>query len=376
MLLAPAPWCSANIPNCDTRPFIAWPGEYSPESTAVDLVPWELTCQVGKVSDQTAGTLIPQGVVGIVFGILFLMMSLSNQGPGGNPIVTLLGPVAGILALGGGVVVLRTGIRKLRRRTGARVANLTATLPSEAYHFGSPVALHQVRMYWRLVCVCSGFLVCAGAGICLAMWLANQVDDHRVGLIAFLGWPAGLYMIWQGMRLQAKRVLVFADGLVCFDKGKATACRWDQIEEIRMRINEEGDVTRRFQLTLRLEDGEVLYFTPNAEYFQNQLAARIQYEHCTRMLPSMLAKLTASETLDFGPLQVGPAGIDCSQGFFRWDQILTAGMSKTKVQIFGDSGSWEFHAASVPNATLLLALIRRQCQASAAMVDSFASPRR
>ena len=107
-----------------------------------------------------------------------------------DPVMKWLAPVAGILALGGGVVVLRTGIRKLRRRTQARVARLTASLPAEAYHYGPPVALHQVRMFWRLVYVCSGFSVCASAGICMAMWLGNQIVDHRVGVIAFLGWPA------------------------------------------------------------------------------------------------------------------------------------------------------------------------------------------
>jgi hypothetical protein len=245
---------------------------------------------------------------------------------------------------------------------------LAESLPVEAHQFGTPVALHQVRMFWRLVYVCSGILVCCGAGVCLSMLLAGQLHDHRISVIAFLGWPVGLFMIWQGMTLQAKRTLVFADGLVTFDHGKVLACRWDQIEELRMTINETGDVSQRFRLTLRRQDGEEMRFTPSAEYFENQLVARIQYEHCARALPAMQSTLNAGGTLDFGPLQVGPGGIDFGQDFADWEQVLAAHVHKTKVQIFGNGRSWDFDVAKVPNVTLLLAILRRQGHGSVAQV--------
>ena len=92
--------------------------------------------------------------------------------------------------------------------------------------------------------------------------------------------------------------------------------------------------------------------------------ARIQYEHCLCMLPAMQETLNVGGTLDFGPLQIDANGIDCGRDFIRWDQILTARVHKTKLQIFGDGQSWQFDVANVPNVTVLLGLIRRRYEES------------
>jgi hypothetical protein len=360
VLAAPSPWFSRNIPLCDTRPMIAWPNDghapFAPVGTV--LVPWELTCQVGKVSRYTPGHLIPQGLCCTGMGILFLAMPFLMQ-PG--DLFGWLGPLVGLLMLVMGVFSLQVGIRKMRRSIKARVVRLGESLPAEAYHLGSPVALHQVRKFLRVVYISSGFLSCVIAGFCGAMLLSGQIQDHRIGVIAFLGWPTGLYMIWQGMKLQAKRILVFARGLVSFDQGRTVTCRWDQIEGIWIELKEvEGNAPQPFVLTLRRNDGEKLVFTFDTEYIENQLVARVQYEHCACMLPSMQASLDRGGRLEFGPLQVGRDGIHWKEESFAWNEIRCALLDRTKVKITGDNRNWTLDVAAVPNLTILLALIRQR----------------
>src|SRR5260370_28225048 len=74
VLGAPSPWFSRNIPICDTRAMIAWPGVTQDPLAPADvaLVPWELTCQMGKVSKYTSGGLFRRALEGIVIGAFFL----------------------------------------------------------------------------------------------------------------------------------------------------------------------------------------------------------------------------------------------------------------------------------------------------------------
>jgi hypothetical protein len=351
---------------------IAWPGDSPDLSPAAGtaLVPWKLTCQLGKVSHHTPESLIVEGTAGIGLGAVFLVTPLVCQVQPGNGLRWLCMAV-GLLALTMGAVALLTGVQKWKRCIRARVARWTESLPAAAYQLGAPIALHQVRMFWRVAYVFSGSLLCSAAGICGAMILAGPVLDHGIAEVAFLGWPVGLYMIWQGMKLQAKRVLVFADGLVSFHRRRAVVCRWDQIEEVRIKLNEEGDVLQRFVLTLRCNNGEVLVFTPNTEYIQNQLVARVQYAHCACVLPAMLATLNRGGTLEFGPLQLGPDGIHGGQDVLGWSEIRAAVLDQTKLKILTDpwvespfrtasDSGWEFNVDTVPNLTILLALVRVQ----------------
>ena len=359
MLKAPEPWSSALIPICDTRPMIAWPAEAVDPSAPMGavLVPWVLTCQMDKVSQHTPRSVLSTGISAIVMGIFFLTIPLWEE-PG--KFIYWFGPLVGLLALSGGIVSLRTGLRKISRRTPARVVYLAESLPAEAEHLGSPVALHQVRVFWRLVHIGTGILLCIIAGVCGGVVLSGQVMGGRIVAIAILGWPVGLYMIWQGMGLQGKRILVFTEGVVTFDEGRTVVCRWDQIERLWMALKETGDVLQRFVLTLERHDGEKLVFTPNTEYIENQFVARVQYEHCACMLPSMQASLDEGETLDFGPVQVGREGVRWNQESLRWNEIRAAFLEQSRLRITGDQLDWAFDIGKVPNLTILLALIRQR----------------
>ncbi len=359
VLAAPAPWSAVDVPICDTRRMIAWPGDAqdTPATEAV-LVPWELTCQTGKVGRGTPGTLIPQGLFAVGFGILFLAAAV--WAPPGE-FLRGFGPLVGLLMLVSGAIAVYCGVRKLRRRTRARAVRLAEPLPDEAQRLGPPIALHQVRLFWRGAYFCLGTILCMIAGVSGAMVSAGQVRDHRVVEIAIIGWPAGLYMVWQAMRLQARRFLVFAEGVVTFEEGRTVLCRWDQIDEIWLTLKEkEGSAVQRFVLTLRREDGEKLVFTSDTEYIENQLVARVQFEHATRQLPGLQVRLDAGAALEFGALWLDRDGLHRDEESVPWSKIGAVVVVGTKLRISAHGGTWQFNVAAVPNVTVLLALVRQR----------------
>jgi hypothetical protein len=366
VLLAPAPWSSAGISNCDTRRMIAWPRDASDLSAwaGVVLVPWELTCQLGQVAQLTPGSIIRTALAVLAMGTLFLIVNL--WAPPGN-FLRWLGPLVGLLALLLGAVSLCHGIRKTRRRTRARVLRLAEPLPAEACQLGSPVALHQVRMFWRLAYVSTGFLLGIVGGVCATMAMSGQVHDHRIFEIAFVGCLVGPCLIWRAMSRQGKRILAFTNGVIIFDKGRAVACRWDQIEELWLKPKETtGETIQHFTLTLCRDDGEKLVVTSDTEFIENQLAVRIQYQHCACILPSLQRVLDGGSTLDFGPLQVGADGIHWNGHILAWNEIRASLLNKGKLTIVGDNDcNGSFNIGAVPNLTILLGLIRQRARTSA-----------
>lgn len=362
VLLVPPPWKLADIQSSDTRPLIEYPDDLEAEPPDPDAprVPWLLTVRTPKSAQ---GEFQHQFWSGVGIGLLGLLLAAygvsRGLGEGWSRDWSYPGAVlGGVFFFLGGAVMIRLGLRRGARRTRSRVLRVGEDLPTEAQQLGTPFSLHQVAMFWRvLIAVTGGFLIGIGAIIGAELLKGNPLGS-KATFAALAGLVGGPLLIWRGLQRTGAGVLVFSEGFVALGGRRAECWRWDQVESIWLKFDEQNQPATNLSCTVARTDGERWTFSADIEFLENQFVARLQYEVCRRLLKKVRPQLAAGNAIPLGPLHIDREGIQGKQ-FIAWQDLDGLDLDLPNLVFHGRNGPrFKVDAASVPNLVLLFALLQ------------------
>jgi hypothetical protein len=166
---------------------------------------------------------------------------------------------------------------------------------------------------------------------------------------------------------RASGVVTFEGGLVIVDDGRPTVVPWTQVLSIRRKITEYYTIGSRqkarrtaFDITVEI-DGRPPYKITDQFQGVEALTARIESEVTNWRLPEAVRRVRQGETLRFGPLGVGPHGIDNGRQTLPFSSVRDVEVAdgRLTVRIHGPRPSWSSHAvADIPNVSVFLALVQ------------------
>lgn len=362
VLQVPPPWKSADIQSCDTRPLIDYPDdmEAGPPDPDAPRVPWVLTVRTPKSARGELQNNTWFGVASLILGVLLATYGVNRGVREGwsNDWVNPASVLGGAFFLMGGAVLVRLGLRRSARRTRARVLRVSEALPAEAQQLGTPFALHQVAMFWRLlIAITGGFLMGIGAIILAELLKGNQLGGKAM-FAAAAGLIGGPLLIWRGLIRQNVGVLVFPEGFVNLGGRRADIWRWDHIESIWLKFDEQNEPATNLSCTVARKDGERFTFSADIEFLENQFVARLQHEVCRRLLPQVRSQLEAGNTLTFGPLQIDREGVQGKQ-FVAWPDIDDIVLDPPNLVIHSPAGPRvKAEATAITNLAVIWMLMR------------------
>jgi hypothetical protein len=353
----PPPWSAADIPSCDTRSLVDWGDKGATDSNDI-RIPWGLTVRMPESNENPSSSNLGLAVVGVLLAFFLIGYSLwqmlhegqvedaSNWG----------GVLTGVFLLICAYLLTEGTWRRWRRRVRARLLALPEAMPPEALKLGIPVALHQVSMYWRTVCILVGGLLCGVAVACVFVFLQSQGIRTRLGVAGVVGLAGGMLLIWQGLYRAAVAVLVFKDGMLNLGT-RQEIWRWDDIIGVWLKPDGRKEPFAGLVCTICRKDGERFTFSREIDFLQNQLVVRVQHELCRRMLPEIKKRLDAGEGIEFGPLKVTAEGIQRGEQMRAWADI-TIKVQPTQVVIYVGGRDWcSIGIGSVPNLAVLCSLV-------------------
>jgi hypothetical protein len=133
----------------------------------------------------------------------------------------------------------------------------------------------------------------------------------------------GLVACYVGLRLRGQRYEVFADRLVEWQGGTATAIRWDQVREVYRAVHPAWTKYR-----IHTSVGRVLTLTGETKH-HTRLGDLISERVAALRLPGALEELEAGRSVAFGPLRVSRAGVEVHGELVPWHHVvaLTFGLN-------------------------------------------------
>ncbi len=364
VLHVPPPWSDKDIPLCDTQPlarFSLAELEQAPGDRPRPLVPAELSvCRVRPLESRAAG-MMNEGVVGIVLGVLLIAGAAWSAVQGGNE--AWLGPIgvcAGLLLCLGGGVLVRSGRRRSRKVTAARVVSLSAFIPADGYDLGTPLSYHRPLHGWKSVgAIMSGLVFLAGVAGLVA--ISHGARHSRLFELIALAIPGGLVGMVRSLRLRNQRVLVCPKGLMVNCGSRTDVWRWDTIDAIWLKPEPALKPLTAFTCRLRREDGEEWVLNPRTDFMENQVCVRAQAEVAARLLPQWRRTLQFGATVDFGVFELSAEGLCKSGQHLPFEQIADLRLDAEYLMLrTTDRQNYRWPIARVPNLTALLTLLRER----------------
>jgi Family of unknown function (DUF6585) len=267
-----------------------------------------------------------------------------------------------------------SGVRRVWRREASERPNLArqAALSTGADRLGQPQSEH-----WRSIprwTALSMVAVAVFVGVVAMIVLAVYVPPARRLAVALAAGALVLLAAYAVYRITARGpvtgVVIFERGIVVVYGRRPIVVPWPKVLTVRRQITEYpdrgGQASRirptKFDIALDCEGLAPLHLS---EEFQDigVLDERIESEVVRHRLDETVRLVKAGETVSFGPLAVGPQGIDNGRSILSWDQVLDVRVTAGRVIVLEDSPllSWCDHRVrDIPNLAIFLALVRSQ----------------
>lgn len=163
-------------------------------------------------------------------------------------------------------------------------------------------------------------------------------------------------------------IVAFEQGLVVVYGGRPVVVPWTTVLTVRRQVTEYSDRLGRasrtrptkFDITLDCEGLAPLHLS---EEFQDigALDERIESEVVRHRMAETVRRVKAGATISFGPLALGPQGIDNGRTVLPWDQVLDVRVTAGRVFVLEDGPllAWCDHPVrDIPNLAMFLAVVR------------------
>lgn len=215
------------------------------------------------------------------------------------------------------------------------------------------------------------------------LWFGLGPANFNHAILHLLVWPPliGITLLVHLARHRGLRVLVYPTGLLRLQHGQAESFTWDDITEVRMRLDikeqpeierdDNGDVTSvlltttvpRFQLwnvwvQLTRSDGTVGNFNATLEDFP-ALAEHVQRNTLGPLLAKMKRLLDRGEA-EFGDSRLMPDSIQTKKKTLLWKDAKHFTMIG-RMLVVKNASSWRggltWDTSAIPNVHVLLAML-------------------
>lgn len=165
-------------------------------------------------------------------------------------------------------------------------------------------------------------------------------------------------LIAVGISFQGISAALYAEGVMRFQGGRTTACRWDEVESVEgmLHVPTKSEAQRiSVPLRLRTVDGRTVMFGGVRD--ADELADAVYREVLHRQLPRALAAIRWGETVSAGPLLFRSDAIGNPGGqWLAWNDVEGVEVRGQKIVVkrYGSKGPWWSGGWEIPNAALLL----------------------
>lgn len=182
---------------------------------------------------------------------------------------------------------------------------------------------------------------------------------------AAIGAALSAFALWcvvQIVKKSSLAVVVHANGLRWREGGRERSIPWSEIEHVRTsrvkRLVSNVEVARTTVGRITLEDGRE-YVATNLLADVGELLDRVEREVALLRLPRESELLERGEARAFGPITVGPRGIELGARTVGWSELERLEISDGKLVVRAREGAaLEVDWSALPNARLLVALVR------------------
>ncbi len=255
---------------------------------------------------------------------------------------------------------------------------MTIDLPRDVLRktrkLGEPLAQYRTSVLQAIVYFLFGVLATL-VGLALAGFLLYQVivagedlgEHYAFGFYAAVAVIAGLGSLFRWRGMLGAGVIAFEEGLARFKGSDCQVLRWKDVEVVRRgkpQGHNEPSVGASMRLTLVGTAGREWVFTETLQGFK-QFRDLVEERTLAHLLPPALEDLDAGRTLSFGDVAVDSAGLTfAGQPFLPWERVEEVSIDKGKVVVHSTRAKaphCKVPIFQVPNAHLLVALVRRFC---------------
>src|SRR5262249_51334822 len=179
-----------------------------------------------------------------------------------------------------------------------------------------------------------------------------------VGGIGAILLGAGLY----GMYFMRKHVIVCENGIRCGRGGKQETLFWSDVTAVRdfsVKLLMNGILQHTTRTISVRTPGRKIEFSGDVQGIHGIAEATLQraYDH---ILPDVLQRLAAGESVSLGPLSVSSTGIETRIETVPWSRIGDVQVNNGHIVIFrgGETASWlRILLGEIDNVRLLFALL-------------------
>lgn len=248
---------------------------------------------------------------------------------------------------------------------------------------GEPEALFRVSRGRFLAKLALGLLLVVYGVVANYLWWVHGPATFGHFEILFLVLPpvSGASLLWHMYRNRGLFVLVYPTGLLRLRHGEVDSFPWNEIESVRLRVqraeaaefDRDNGAVRACWLTPDIPtfklwdagltvvriDGVEVHFGPALTDYE-QLAVEVQKRSFAALWRRVRARFLGGERVEFGELEVSPAGLSHAGKLLRWTDLKELAVAQGKLSI-KQSGKWLPWAlidmASVPNPHVLFALV-------------------
>jgi hypothetical protein len=175
-------------------------------------------------------------------------------------------------------------------------------------------------------------LVLLAAGAVAAWYWQNGELQGRMGALPFLLLPVGAVVTGLQLRnlLAPLRVDLTPDGFAVGGE----ACRWDEVAAVREQLD-PGSRLNGLTVWVRRADGHTFRLSAARLAGLDRLLAVVHHHTLPRLAAEARAAVDRGEAVEFGPVEVGAAGLRARGRVLAWGEV--AGVLPDEA---GDLGVW------------------------------------
>jgi hypothetical protein len=237
----------------------------------------------------------------------------------------------------------------------AQDSRLTAVLAVAADRLGEPQTQHWRSINrWNALSIAA--VVLSVGVVALTATAAYYPDARGPAVTLALGALVLVTVAYGRYRAVASRVtgvVTFAEGLVIVDGSRPMVVPWTDVLTVWPHVTE-------YALTLECRGLDPVHLNDQFQDIE-ALSERVESEVRRRQLPDALRRVRQGETVRFGPVAVGPHGINNGRETLPWRRLLDITVAAGRVMVLEDGRwlAWSNHkVVDVPNLVVFLALAR------------------
>ncbi len=230
---------------------------------------------------------------------------------------------------------------------------------------GEPIAefaVHPGRVFRNLLL--APLLIVVGLGLDVGMlFFIRRVHAHLWHVFvlgAFLA-TMGFTLVRRALQNRGLRVVVYPEGLVRLQNGRAQAFLWDEITHVQQKRAEGFGWSRAWHgaLVLTLQRGDDKMIFDDALPDIRSLVTLVERETLPHLLPKALAAYQAGKEVNFGRLRVSPRDIHIDDQGLTWDEVQRCELKDGKLVVYRKgkgTALGEVPIIDLPNGHVFVAL--------------------